>query len=195
MLNKYKAFLDIAEKFIPLSFEDKEFITNLLKIEDFSTGEVFLKKGIVESRIGLVLEGIFMYYFVDENGNEVVSDFMPEDTFVTNIHSFIEHKPSFGTIIAEGPSRVILINRTEWDLIVAKVPNWNRFFMEMTSKAILEKASFARTILNQDAKSSYTYFMKKFPSAVNQVQVKHIASFLGITHFSLSRIRKQIAQV
>jgi CRP/FNR family transcriptional regulator, anaerobic regulatory protein len=141
-----------------------------------------------------VLDGIFRYFFIDENGNEVVSDFMCENTFVTNIHSFIELSPSFGIIEAETSCRVIMINRAAWDLIMAKVPNWNSFFMKMTSKGILEKASFGRKILNQDAKTSYLYFLKKFPTAVNQVPVKHIASFLGITPFSLSRIRKQIAQ-
>jgi CRP/FNR family transcriptional regulator, anaerobic regulatory protein len=194
MKDEYQNLFNIATKFISLSNSDKEFIANHTTIENFQLGEFFLEKGKLENRIGLVLEGVFWYYFIDKNGNEIASDFMCENTFVTNIHSFIEHSPSFGTIEAETYCRVIMIDRSGWDLIMANVPNWNLFFMEMASKAVLEKAGFARTVLNQDAKSSYLYFMKKFPSAVNNVPVKHIASFLGITPFSLSRIRKQLAQ-
>ena len=118
---------------------------------------------------------------------------MSENQFVTNITSFNEYTFSSGTIAAETDCLVLIIDRKCWELFAEQIENWNSIISKITSKTLLEKTNFQRQLINQDAKASYLSLLEQNPSIINRVPQTHIASFLGITKFSLSRIRNQIA--
>lgn len=182
------------EQYGRLSKEDKELIHNHSEVQSYGQNEIFIKVGTIAHQVGFVLSGVFRYFFYDNEGNEITSVFMKEGDFVTNITSFNEYTPSSGTIMAETPCEVVLISRKNWKLFTEKISSWNKIIQAITNQVLLEKAQFQRQLINQDAKTSYLEFVKKYPTITQRVPLIHIASFLGITKFSLSRIRKQIAK-
>lgn len=161
-------------------------------VKNFKTGDTFVEAGKNVNQIGFILSGVFRYFFYDKEGNEITSLFMAENDFVTSINSFNEFIPSSGTIVAETNCSVIIISRDAWDFFYENIPNWNPIIQAITNKTLLAKANFQRKLISQDAKTSYQDFLKKYPTIIQRVPLIHIASFLGITKFSLSRIRKQI---
>ncbi len=180
------------ESFGKLSKDDKKLIVNSIHSIDIKKGETFIKTGEIAHKIGFIISGVFRYFFYDMNGNEITSLFLKENQFVTNIVSFNELTPSSGTISSETSCTVVMIDRDSWDILSNKIPNWNIIFSNISNKALLEKTNFQRKIINQNALDSYLYFLETHPSIIQRVPLTHIASFLGVTKFSLSRIRNKI---
>lgn len=177
-----------------LTNDDVSLIEKHSIIKDFKMGDIFIDTGKVAHQVGFILSGVFRYFFYDKEGNEITALFIAENQFVTNVNSFNEFIPSSGTIIAETDCSVILLSRETWELFTKKIPNWNSILQVITNKELLAKTNFQRQLISQDAKTSYLNFLEKYPTIVQRVPLIHIASFLGITKFSLSRIRKQITQ-
>jgi CRP-like cAMP-binding protein len=193
-MKKYNDFFEYLNQFEKLSEEDKLLISLHTEIKTYPTNAIFLEAGKKANQVGFINSGIFRYFFNDKLGNEITSTFITENHFVTNLPSFNEFTVCSGTIIAETPCTVILISRENWNLFSNQISSWNSTINKITNKVLLEKTTFQRKLINQDAKSSYLEFVKLYPSIIQRVPLNHIASFLGITHFSLSRIRKQISE-
>lgn len=193
-MTEQNELIDHLKKFGYLSNIDISLISEHTVVKDFKMGESFVDAGKNVNQVGFILSGVFRYFFYDKEGNEITSLFMLENDFVTNINSFNEYIPSSGTIIAETDCTVIIISRKLWELYSEKIPNWNSIMQAVSNKTLLAKTNFQRKLLSQDAKTSYLDFLEKYPSIIQRVPLIHIASFLGITKFSLSRIRKQITK-
>ncbi|WP_117884829.1 Crp/Fnr family transcriptional regulator [Aureibaculum luteum] len=179
-------------QFGKLSEKDIDLIANNTTLINFKIGDIFVEAGKNVNKVGFVVYGVFRYFFYDKEGNEITSFFMSENDFVTNVNSFYEYTPSSGTIVAETECVVILISRENWELFSKEIPNWNSILQTITNKTLLTKTNFQRKLISQDATTSYLDFLKQYPTIIQRVSLIHVASFLGITKFSLSRIRKQI---
>jgi CRP-like cAMP-binding protein len=179
-------------QFGKLSEKDSNLIANNTSLVSFKAGEIFVEAGKKVNKVGFILSGVFRYFFYDKEGNEITSLFMSENDFVTNVNSFYEYISSSGTIVAETECVIILISRENWELFSKEIPNWNSILQTITNKALLTKTNFQRKLISQDATTSYLDFLKQYPTIIQRVSLIHVASFLGITKFSLSRIRKQI---
>ncbi len=191
-MNNINILIAHLECFGKLSKEDKQLIFNYTYSQNLKKGEIFIKTSEIAHKIGFIISGVFRYFFYDMNGNEITSLFIKENQFVTNITSFNELIPSSGTISSETSSTIVIIDRDSWDFLSEKITNWNTIFSNISNKALLEKVNFQRKIINEDAINSYMHFVETHPTVIQRVPLTHIASFLGITKFSLSRIRNKI---
>ncbi|WP_109829303.1 Crp/Fnr family transcriptional regulator [Reichenbachiella versicolor] len=180
------------QKFGTLTTDDISIISEHCNPKEYTQGDVFVEAGKNVNQVDFVLSGVFRYYFYDKEGNEITSFFMAENDFVTNVNSFFEYIPSSGTIAAETDCSTLVISRSSWELFSEQIPNWNMIMQAITNKTLLAKSVFQRKLINQDAKTSYLELLKQYPTIVQRVPLNHLASFLGITKFSLSRIRNQV---
>ncbi|MCR1027075.1 Crp/Fnr family transcriptional regulator [Cellulophaga baltica] len=178
-----------------LSEDEIELIAKNINLRQFKPNETFLKSGIRSNEIGFVNSGVFRYYSFDKKGNEVTSFFMSENEFVGNVSSFFEYIPSTGTIEAITECEIVVISRKSWELFCAEIPHWENTFQKIINDVLIKKTDFQRSLINSDAKSSYLKFLNTFPNISKRTPLIYIASFLGITPFSLSRIRKAIASL
>ncbi len=188
------ALIHHLEMFGELSADDKKIIAEFTYLKNIEARSSFIKVGEIAHKIGFLNFGICRYFFYDGEGNEITSFFMMEDHFVTNLVSFNELTPSSGTILTETECTMLIIERKAWETFSKEIPQWNSIITKISSKILLEKTNFQRLIIQEDAKKAYIHFSKNYPSIVQRVSQKHIASFLGITKFSLSRIRKELAR-
>lgn len=179
--------------YIKLSKENTELIINNTEVKNYKTSEFFIESGDKCDQMAFLITGVFRFCFIDNKGNEVTSYFMKENDFVCNITSFFEFSVSSGSIQAETNCSVVQFSRASWDLFCKTIPEWENSFQKIVNETLLTKINFQRSLLNLDAKDSYLKFLKTYPSILQRVPLNHIASFLGITPFSLSRIRKSIS--
>lgn len=167
---------------------NKNTVYKQLKAKDY-----FLKSGKRSNEIGFIISGVFRYFFYDNEGNEITSFFMCENEFVGNVSSFFEYIPSSGNLQTVTDCEVIIISRSYWELFCKEIPHWESTFQKIINEVLIRKTNFQRSLINSDAQSSYLKFLNTYPTIAQRVPLNHIASFLGITPFSLSRIRKAIA--
>ncbi|AUC23819.1 hypothetical protein BTO15_17700 [Polaribacter sejongensis] len=176
--------------YIKLSKEHTEFIIKNTEVKNYKASDFFLESGDKCDQIAFLINGVFRFCFYDNKGNEVTSFFMKEHDFVCNITSFFEFSVSSGSIQAETNCEVVQFSRASWDLFCTTIPEWESSFQKIINETLINKINFQRSLLNLNAKESYLKFLKTHPSILQRVPLNHIASFLGITPFSLSRIRK-----
>jgi CRP-like cAMP-binding protein len=176
------------------SEEDIMLIEENTYTKNFHANEYFLEAGTIAHQIGFVVSGVFRFFFYDKNANEITSVFLKEKEFVTNLTSFFEYLPCSGSIQAETEVEAIIIDRKAWELFCQKIPNWEKALRQISDKFLMDKINFQRSLINQDAATAYLNFVAKYPTIIQRVPLGHIATFLGITQSSLSRIRKQLAE-
>lgn len=185
---------DLLEQYQKLKEEDKLLIRTNTKFIHLEKGEYFLEAGKRCGRIGIVTSGILRTFFYDNDGKEFTKYFIKREQIVTNLQSFNENSLSSNYIQAETDCELIVITKAAIKIFSEQIENWNITAKRIIESKLLAKVTLKSDMLNQDASTRYLQFMKEHPDIIKNVPLSHIASYLGITQFSLSRIRKNILQ-
>ncbi len=128
-----------------------------------------------------------MYYYSD-SGKEITAWFSAENTLVTAIDSFYYHKPTRDYCEVLEDFVVYIINFSEWEIILNSEKGARLAFYilyDITRKM----TDFISNIKFQSAEERYKALIKEYPSILQRASLGHIASYLGITQETLSRIR------
>ena len=176
-----------------LSSEDIQLLEEHLTAETLPKGAHFLKTGQRCRRVGFIEQGIMRAYFYDANGNEFTHCFVTSGGFVTDPTAFYNKTLSSQYIAAETETHLTLFSFSAYQLFQAHISEWDRIIKKVTETAYAAKVMEKSHILSEDATTRYLNFAEHHPEVLQQVPLKSIASFLGITKHSLSRIRKNIA--
>lgn len=172
-------------------FTEEELDDALLsfKTETIQKGDFFSKAGRISDRIGFVNSGLLRsFYTIKEK--ETTTYFQLPGMLATALISFLQMKPALENIQALETSELIIIDRK--DLLDLYNENWKwqqvgRIFIEQYYVKMEERMI---SLQSQSAQERYETFLKDFPELIQSVPLYYIASFLGISPETLSRIRK-----
>ena len=139
----------------------------------------------------LVAAGCLRTYTIDNKGKEHILQFSPEDWWTGDMNSFVNGVPSQSFIDALEDSEILLFDNAAIRKINEDIPELATMFQIGLQKSIA--ASNQRIIFSMSATAEerYNEFLKKYPSLIQRVPQHMIASYLGISPETLSRIRKQ----
>ena len=182
----------VLEEQRELSGRDKRTLTENVSIKFYKDREHFVKEGEVSKKAGFVLSGVFRYYFGQEKQEETTSLFVQEDQFIVKMESFYNGQPSSRSIQAIGECEVLEMTKKGFDNVVKKMPEFQMIMGKAATKFLEEMSSFQRRIIDMEAEVKYKEFLKEYPSLENKVSLGQVASYIGITQSTLSRIRKRI---
>lgn len=155
-------------------------------------GEYFSEAGKVAKHIAFVQEGVLMICYYNNKGEEIVHHFVDENHFVVDLESFNHKISSMIYIKAVTDCQLISFSHESFKELSATIIDWDKIIHKITIKTLLDKVNLVQPKLNTDAKTRYLDFLENFPNLANRVPLVCIASYLGITATSLSRIRKNI---
>jgi CRP-like cAMP-binding protein len=161
-----------------------------LKPHKLRKGEHFISIGQHCRHIAVIEEGYLRTYHLDEDGNEVTTDFNQPNTFCASYYSFYAQQPSFEFIEAITECELYLLSYNSLQKLYAE-----SFFMNVFGRTVLEKACIERDlrlkkIMHLSAKEKYEWFLEKYAEVYKVAKLGHIASFLGINPETLSRVRR-----
>ncbi len=190
--------ISILEEIFPNNtFSEDE--SNLLyrKLKQFSLnkGEFLLKADEEVDDIFYVHEGCLRSYFIDMDGKEHILQFAVKGWWISDYIALFGMKkiPAVAYIECIKEATLYSISKSEFDKLYRDIPKVGHFHIRKMEMAF---ASFQNRILENltlSAKDRYINFVTAYPSIANDVKNYHIASYLGITTESLSRIRKEIS--
>jgi len=181
-------------KHITLSEEELDVICDYFEPRYIGKGEFLLSQGNICRYEGFVLEGCFRIYSLDDKGNENVLYFAVQDWWLIDIDSFMNNLPSSLNIQALENSKVLLISKSSKETLYRQLPIVERLFRIMSQKALV--AWQRRLIRNHTltAKERYNHFVQTYTNISSKITDRQIASYLGITHEFLSKIKKNSSQ-
>ena len=131
---------------------------------------------------------------MDNNGLEHVLFFGPEDWWVGDLYSFLSGKPSLYNVDCLEATEVLQISRENLDRVYELVPKMIFYFRLLLQNAFIALTQRISSTLSKPALQRYQEFLNQYPHIEQRIPNHQIASFLGITPQSLSRLRREQAQ-
>lgn len=164
-------------------------IEKITKTSSVKANKIIHKQGQVSDKIGFLVNGAARTYFIDSNGNEKTVGFSFEGDALLAIGSFIHQLPSQISSITLEPSEIIWTDYKNFTIFANKYPRYHNILISGLAKWFSENNK-QREYMNQPtAKSKYQSLSELQPEIIERVPLKYIASYLGITQETLSRIR------
>lgn len=176
-------------RYISISEDDKDIIQSVFTHKKYRKRQYILQEGQVSRVENFVVKGLTRTYEVDEKGQEHVIVFGPEDWWVGDLYSFLSDKPSDCNIDCLEDTEVLQFNRAGQEQLFQQAPKFERFFRIIVQNAYMAAISRITSNLKKSAAERYDDFINRYPHIEQRVPNHQIASYLGVTPQSLSRIR------
>ena len=183
-----KEFIEYLLQFGNLNKQQIDFITSKGKEVHLRKDEYFAEAGKVLKQVGFILEGILRICYYNNKGEEITKIFIEEKHILFNL----ENVPSTEYIQAATNCKLLVYSNEDWKEISDAVIDWKSIIQRIVNKSLSQKLARVSPLVSQDATTRYLEFLEKYPTLVNRIPLSYIASYLGITQQSLSRIRKNI---
>lgn len=164
------------------------------KTMNFRKGDYLLHPGQTCRQIFFVEQGLLRMFSIDNKGKEHILQFAPEQWLVTDRESTYFNEPSAYYIQALEDSQVVLIDNPFIKLLSKTIPNFNDFNEDLLHNHIRHLQSRINLLLSASAEERYLHFVTLYPAIPLRVPQTMIASYLGITPETLSRVRKELAR-
>ncbi len=184
-------FRNISQ-YINLSEEDFQQFVKPFKLKMFKKKEVVLQEGDYCLFEGFVLSGCFKIYYLNENGFEQTLYFAVEGWWITDIDSLINNVPSILNIEALEDSEVLMISKKEKENLYETMPKTEKLFRIMNQKSSVALQRRILSLTRKTADKRYLEFLEKYPGLEQRITQQQVASYLGITHEFLSKIRRKL---
>ncbi|WP_040251725.1 Crp/Fnr family transcriptional regulator [Psychroserpens mesophilus] len=182
-------------------FKDLNFSQAEIKIIEAAMEKIVLKKGVILIQAGdnvdamyFILDGCLRTFYIDSQGKEHTIQFGINDWWITDFTAFFTESKAIMNLEVLRDAIIYKISRDAREYMFAQIPKTETFIRKKLENAY---AAFQKRILSnlsQTATERYLNFISTYPNIEKSIKNYHIASYLGITTESLSRIRKELAK-
>ncbi|WP_367757782.1 Crp/Fnr family transcriptional regulator [Flavobacterium sp. WC2421] len=181
----------IGEK-VTLSTEEFELCKTFFIPKKIRKKQTLLLEGDVCTYNAFVEKGILRSYTTDEKGHENVIQFAFEGWWITDLSSFLTGGNSTYTIEALEDSELLLLTTTARESLMNAIPAFERYQRLLLQNAYIALQTRINSALTATAEEKYLKLTTYYPDIVTRIPQHMVASYLGLTPETLSRVRKQI---
>lgn len=190
IMDKLKIFL---QTLTPISDKEFENSRNFFHKIYLKKGDSLLEKGKVCKQMSFVNRGSLRTFYFNNKSEEITHCFRTKNTFISSFKSFILQEPSFLSIIALEETELIVIDYDKLQKLYSASIVWQNIGRLLTERAYIEMEEYASVLNNESAKEKYLRLINEHGEVFQNANIEHIATYLGVTRRTLSRIRKEIS--
>ncbi|WP_114791706.1 Crp/Fnr family transcriptional regulator [Niabella yanshanensis] len=187
MFDRLFSMLDAVN---PLSHELREHLKSILVARNIKRKEALLHQGQVCEYIYFVNDGLLRCYY-EKHDSQITSWFMKENDVIISVKSFYTQTPSVENIVALENTTVLGIHYKDLHQIYVQFPEFNITGRILTTQYYIQSEERLYSLRKERAKDRYLSLLQTQPEILNRVPLKHVASYLGISLETLSRIRSE----
>ena len=186
----FEVFEKYLRRHIEIADEDLELIRAASAERKLRKWQSILHEGEVWGSNCFIASGCCRMYRFDKEGTDHTLRFGIENWWITDLESFNHETPSEYNIEALASSTVIIWKKDKWEELLKTIPAFKLFNEQLTANAYEASQRRIFYLISYSATEKYLEFQKTYPSVFNSVPLYMIASYLGISRETLSRIRK-----
>lgn len=166
-----------------------EKLRGIARTLELAGGDFFLRAGDLPTKVGFMTEGWLRYFHTDSEGREYIRYFCNGENFVSSQSAMIKGEPSEFSIQAIEDSALVVFEYADWLAMMATDPAWGIIHKAILDRALIAAERRERSLILDDAAKRYRAFLDEYPGVELHVKQYEIASYLGISPVTLSRIR------
>ncbi|HTF81192.1 MAG TPA: Crp/Fnr family transcriptional regulator [Cytophagales bacterium] len=185
------ALKNMMRSHLPVSDEIVQEIIQHFEIRQIPKHGFFLMEGKVSNEYMFLEQGIMRAYTIDYEGNEVTVNFYTNNQMVFEVASFFTQSISKENIQALTDCQGFVIRFGQLNKLFHSIPEFREFGRAMLVKGFVALKQRTLSLINLTAEERYAELLVHQKELMQHVPLKHIASYLGITDSSLSRIRRE----
>ncbi|MDW7693020.1 Crp/Fnr family transcriptional regulator [Flammeovirgaceae bacterium SG7u.111] len=152
----------------------------------------FSEAGKIPRQVAFVVKGVFRGCYYNNKGEEITRCFIQEKSIMCDYVNFESNAFSSDYLQACTDCELMVFSKQSWEELSRVIVGWDAIKSKMAQVCMYQK-SRKNPVISQDATTRYLEFIENYPSLVNRIPLTYIASYLGVTQQSLSRIRKNIS--
>lgn len=176
---------------IQLTAEERQLSRTFFTPKKLRKRQYLLQEGDPARYTAFVEKGLLRSYTIDEKGVEHIIQFAFEGWWIGDQYSFLTGEPSRQNIDALEDSELLLLSRQAEEQLLERIPKFERFFRILLQNNVIAIQRRIVSSLSQTAEQRYQEFIGTCPNVPQRVPQHMMASYLGITPETLSRIRKK----
>jgi len=172
----------------PLTEALKERLEQVIKVKEYPKKHLLLQEGKVADSACFVLKGLARAYYIAD-GKEITSRFMDEGFIITSWISFYTRKPGYEYIETLEDSVLGCVSYSDLQVLYKDFIEFNVIGRKLTEHYFFLSEQRTYMLRKHTAEDKYHFFLEQHPGLLNRVPLKHIATYLGISEETLSRVR------
>ena len=190
----YELFFQKFNDIVPITQEEQEVIKTYLSPKKLRKKQYLLQEEDVCKYIAFVEKGAMRAYTLDDKGTEHIVQFALEGWLISDLYSFLTEEPATYNIDALENAELLLISKTAHEELLQKMPKYETYTRVQLTGAYIAMQRRLTSIISLPLEERYNYFTSLYPDIVQRVPQHMIASYMGLTPETLSRVRKRLAQ-
>lgn len=179
-------------EYISLNQSDNDLIESYFKVKSVEKGISIIEIGKYANEVFFINSGYLRYFKVLNSGEELIIHLYAPSNFATSLNSFFLSKLSEEELQTITPCDLVYISKSDLEKLYSTNQKWQYFGRKLMESFLIEKEQRIIDQLSLTGQQKYLKLFETNPDIIQNVQVKFLASFLGIQPESLSRIKKQI---
>lgn len=183
---------ETIKRYAPVPDGEIEKFEMIMKPVTLARGDQFFGPGQSDRKLGFVQNGLFRFYYIDYEGKDATRAFIAEGGFLASRQALYGGMETSFTAEALEDSEVLVYETPIERLFDPTASHWTAFLMALMNERLKVKDKRIEGFILGDAKSRYLEFVEENPDLFSRIPHHHLASYLGVTPVTLSRIRKRV---
>jgi CRP-like cAMP-binding protein len=190
----YELFFQTLSQKVGLSADEIPLVQSYLKPKKLRKKQYLLQEGDVCNFIAFVEKGALRAYSLDEKGTEHIIQFALEGWLISDLYSFLTGEPGTYTIDALEDCELVLISKAANEELLQKLPKYEKWTRLQITGAYIAMQKRLTSILSQTLEERYKAFTAIYPDIIQRVPQHMVASYMGLTPETLSRVRSKMVR-
>ena len=179
-------------KYISLTSEEECLFLSKTKIRNYKTKNIILNAGEVCKHSYFVNSGLLRSFTINDNIVEHVLSFACEGWWIGDMYSLLSQKPGNLFIEVLEDAEVVLLSKENQEQLYREIPKLERFFRILTENSLVANQERLMDNLSLTAEERFEKFCKKYPTLIQKVPQKQIASYIGVTPEFFSKMKNRM---